>query len=110
MTPESLHSFTTGLRDLIDTVSPHIMPRALKVLITSRPTIAIEQKLSPVSIAVKSERDVRHLIEGWAKGLGRRYLLSEKTRIEIVTRICEKGWKYVPVGILGMGTAVRRRF
>ena len=90
MTPESLHSFTIGLRDLIDTVSPHIMPRALKVLITSRPTIAIEQNLSPVSIAVKSERDVRHLIEGWAKGLGQRYLLSEKARIEIITRICEK--------------------
>ena len=90
MTPESLHSFTIGLGDLIDTVSPHIMPRALKVLITSRPTIAIEQNLSPVSIAVKSERDVRHLIEGWAKGLGQRYLLSEKARIEIVTRICEK--------------------
>ena len=90
MTPESLHSFTTGLRDLIDTVSPHIMPRALKVLLTSRPTIAIEQNLSPVSIAVKSERDVRHLVEGWAKDLGQRYVLSEKTRIEIVTRICEK--------------------
>ena len=90
MTPESLHSFTTGLRDLIDTVSQHIMPRTLKVLITSRPTIDIEQNLSPVSIAVKSERDVRHLIEGWAKDLGQRYLLSEKTRIEIVTRICEK--------------------
>ena len=90
MTPESLHSFKIGLGDLIDTVSPHIMPRALKVLITSRPTIAIEQNLSPVSIAVKSERDVRHLIEGWAKGLGQRYLLSEKARIEIVTRICEK--------------------
>ena len=90
MTPESLHSFTTGLRDLIDTVSPQIKPRALKVLITSRPTIAIEQILSPISIAVKSERDVRHLIEGWAKDLGQRYRLSEKTRIEIVTRMCEK--------------------
>ena len=90
MTPESLHSFTTGLRDLINTVSPQIMPRTLKVLITSRPTIVIEQDLSPVSIAVKSERDVRHLIEGWAKNLAQRYLLSEKTRIEIVTRIFEK--------------------
>ena len=90
MTPESLHGFTTGLRDLMDTVSPHIKPRALKVLITSRPTIAIEQNLSPSSIAVKSERDVRHLIEGWAKDLAQRYRLSEKTRIEIVTRMCEK--------------------
>ena len=90
MTPESLHSLTAGLRDLIDTMSPQIMPRTLKVLITSRPTIAIEQNISPVSITVKSERDVRHLIEGWAKELGQRYLLSEKTRIEIVTRICEK--------------------
>lgn len=90
MTPESLHSFTTGLRDLIDTVSPHIKPRALKVLITSRPTIATERNLSPVSIAVKSERDVRHLVEGWAKTLGQRYHLSEKTRIEIIARICEK--------------------
>lgn len=90
MTPESLHSFTTGLRDLIDTVSPHIKPRALKVLITSRPTIVTERNLSPVSIAVKSERDVRHLVEGWAKTLGQRYHLSEKTRIEIIARVCEK--------------------
>ena len=90
MAPESLHSLTAGLRDLIDTMSPQIMPRTLKVLITSRPTIAIEQNLSPVSITVKSERDVRHLIEGWTRDLGQRYLLSEKTRIEIVTRICEK--------------------
>ena len=90
MTPENLHSFIIGLRDLIGTVSTHITPRALKVLITSRPTIAVEQNLSPASITVKSERDVRHLIEGWTKNLGQRYLLSEKTRIEIVTRICEK--------------------
>ena len=90
MTPESLHSFTTGLRDVIDTISPQIMPRALKVLITSRPTEAIEHNISPVSITVKSERDVRHLVEGWANDLGQRYHLSEKTRIEIVTRICEK--------------------
>ena len=90
MMPESLHSFTTGLRDLIDNVSQHIMPRTLKVLITSRPTRAIERNLSPVSIAVKSERDVQHLIEGWAEDLGQRHHLSEKTRIEIVTRICEK--------------------
>ncbi len=90
MTPESLHSFTTGIRDLIDTVSPQIMPRALKVLITSRPTKVIEQNISPVSIAVKSERDVQHLIEGWAKDLGQRYHLSEKTHIRIVTHISEK--------------------
>ena len=90
MTPESLHSFTAGLRDLIDTTSPQIIPRALKVLITSRPTEAIERNISPASIAVKSERDVRYLIESWAKDLAQRYRLSEKTRIEIITRMCEK--------------------
>ena len=90
MTPESLHSFTSGIRDLIDTVSPQIMPRTLKVLITSRPTKAIEQNIDPVSISVKSERDVRYLIEGLAKDLSRRYKFSEKTRVEIVTNICEK--------------------
>ena len=90
MTPESFHNFTSGLRDLFVTISPQIMPRTLKVLITSRPTNIIEQIISPVSISVKSEQDVRHLIEGRAKDLSRRYNLSEKARVEIVTRICEK--------------------
>ena len=90
MTPESFHNFTSGLRDLVVAISPQIMPRTLKVLITSRPTTIIEQIISPVSISVKSEQDVRHLIEGRAKDLSRRYNLSEKARVEIITRICEK--------------------
>lgn len=90
MTPESFHNVTSGLRDLVVTISPQIMPRTLKVLITSRPTTIIERIISPVSISVKSEQDVRHLIEGRAKDLSRRFNLSEKARVEIVARICEK--------------------
>lgn len=90
MTPESLHSFTVGLRDLMDTLSPQIMPRALKVLITSRPTEVVERSISPISIAVKSEADVRHLIEGWANDLGQRHRFSEETCLEVITRMCEK--------------------
>ena len=89
MTPESLHSFTSGLRDLIDTTFPQIMPRTIKVLIKSRPMLAIEQNTSPVSISVKSKRDVRHPIKGLAKDLSQRHNLS-KTRTEIVTYIYEK--------------------
>lgn len=90
MTPESFHNFTSGLRDLTVTISPQIMPRTLKVLITSRPTTIIERIISPISITVQSEQDVRHLVEGRATDLSRRYNLSEKARMKIVTRICEK--------------------
>ena len=90
MPPEDLRSFASGLRDLIDTVSSHIMPRSLKILITSRPTSCIEQAMSPASISIKSERDVRHLIEDRAKDLSQRYDLPVHVRNQIVTQICEK--------------------
>ena len=65
-----LASFTAAIGKLAETVGPHIAPRQLKVLVTSRPEPEIEQNLCCASIAVRSERDVRcyvkHLVEKFA--------------------------------------------
>lgn len=57
-----LESFTAAIGKLAETVGPHIAPRQLKVLVTSRPEPEIEQNLCCASIAVRSERDVRYYV------------------------------------------------
>lgn len=90
MLPGNVDTFASGIRDLMDTVSHQIKPRTIKILITSRPNPSIEKAVSPPSISVKSERDVRHFIENRAKDLSQRFGLSNEVRDRIVTQLCEK--------------------
>lgn len=57
-----LESFTAAIGKLAESVGPHIAPRQLKVLVTSRPEPEIEQNLCCASIAVRSERDVKYFV------------------------------------------------
>lgn len=90
MLDQDLRAFSTGLKLLIESVVPQIEPRRLKVLITSRPSASLETNLSCPSIAVRSERDVKHFVQGSTKELAERYALSTQLQHDIVQRITEK--------------------
>ena len=90
MAPESLNSFTKGLKRLIEDVTPQIKPRRVKLLVTGRPIAVLETELYCPSISVRSERDVRHFVQGKANELARRYASSPDLKNGIVEKICEK--------------------
>ncbi|KAK5052150.1 hypothetical protein LTR84_002954 [Exophiala bonariae] len=90
MLDQDLRAFSTGLKSLIENVVPQIEPRNLKILVTSRPTASLETSLSCPSISIRSERDVRHFVQGSTTELAQRYTLSTQLQYEIVERITEK--------------------
>jgi ankyrin repeat protein len=87
---EHLATFSTGLKALVESVVPQIEPRSLKILVTSRPLPSLEDGLSCPSISVRSERDVRHFVQGSTSELAGRYALSLQLQLDIVERISEK--------------------
>jgi len=90
MLEEDLNSFATGLKVLVESVIPRIEPRSLKLLVTSRPLASLDMNLSCPSISVRSERDVRHFVQGSTNELSERYVLPAQLQTDIVERISEK--------------------
>jgi len=90
MATESLGSFAKGLKNLLGSVSPQIAPRRIKLLVTSRLIATLELELSCASISIRSERDVRHFIEGRTEELATRYDIPRHLRHDIVEKLCEK--------------------
>ena len=90
MMAQELESFAQVLRNLLDMVMTRIAPRVLKVLLVSRPNLTLEQAMSPASISVRSERDVRHLVERRALELSRQYKLSKDFHEAIIEQVCHK--------------------
>lgn len=90
MLSEHLGTFSAGLKTLVESVVPQIEPRSLKILVTSRPLPSLEVDLSCPSISVRSERDVRHFVQGSTSELAGRYALSLQLQLDIVEQISEK--------------------
>lgn len=90
MLAEDLDSFSTGLKVLVESVTPQIEPRSLKLLVTSRPLANLDTNFSCPSISVRSERDVRHFVQGSTNELAERYVLPAELQVDIVERISEK--------------------
>ncbi|ERF71993.1 hypothetical protein EPUS_07463 [Endocarpon pusillum Z07020] len=90
MDPRHLEKFTENLCVLIDTVTPHIQPRRLRILIASRPSAIIDEQLDCPSIAVRSERDVKHFVEKNVQEFMQEHMLDQDIARKIVDTICKK--------------------
>jgi ankyrin repeat protein len=90
MDPGHLEKLTENLRALIDTVTLHIQPRRLQILIASRPSAVIDEQLDCPSIAVRSERDVKHFIQKNVQQFRQEHMLNQDIADKIVETICKK--------------------
>jgi ankyrin repeat protein len=90
MESQSMLTFATRLRSMIDAIAPRIEPRSVKLLLTSRPKPELDEILCCPSISVRNERDVRHYVETRADYLVDAFGVSASLRAEVVESICKK--------------------